>query len=532
MTEKTNPEYRSPMARAVLDAYRRGEEDEAMNPLVLYGPDGTPAGLPAKEDSVIFYDIRGEREIELTQAFVERGFRHFPVREPLDLRFATMIRYHEDLDVRVAFPPEEAIAGTLGEAVSRAGLRQAKVVETEKSVHLSYFLNGKRREPFPGEERFFIESPAVADYSTIPGLHANEVADRIVACLEDGGFDLIVANFANIDVLGHIENAESARQAVETVDRHLGRVTEAARRAGVETIITADHGTVEHWLYPEGTVDTGHTTSPVPFVFVPSGEVPHGIVPRGGGSLIDVAPTVLALLGVPRPSEMTGRPLFECFPAGEGKRRVLLVIADGWGHSDEIFGNLIAEAYTPNMDRLRANYPSTLLAASGEAVGLPKETVGNSEAGHLHLGAGRVLFSDRLRIDRAIADGSYRTNEAFLWAMDGAAKDGKTLHLLGIVSFFSSHGSLDHLMALLEMAKERGVKRVCVHSLLGRRGERPEAGAAYIEAVDEKCAALGLGRVCTVTGRYWALDREENWDRVEKAYRAIAFGDGRRVSLA
>ncbi|MFH1680674.1 MAG: alkaline phosphatase family protein [Candidatus Eisenbacteria bacterium] len=531
MTEKTNPEYRSPMARAVLEAYRRGEEDETMNPLVLHDRKGSPAGVPGRGDSVIFYDIRGEREVEITQAFVEPDFRHFPVREFLDLRFVTMIRYHEDLRVRVAFPPEEAVAGTLGEAVSRAGLRQAKVVETEKSVHLSYFLNGKRREPFPREERFFVESPTVADYSAIPELRADEVADRIVSCLEEGGFDLIVANFANIDVLGHIENAGSAKQAVETVDRNLGRVVEAARRAGVETIITADHGTVERWLYPEGTVDTGHTKSPVPFVFVPSGGAPKGLAPRAGGSLVDIAPTVLALLGVPRPGEMTGRPLLDGLPAANGKRRVLLVIADGWGHSDETFGNLIAEAGTPNMDRLRADHPSTVLAASGEAVGLPKGTVGNSEAGHLHIGAGRVLYSDRLRIDRAIADGSYRENEAFLWAMDGAAKDRKALHLLGIVSFFSSHGSLDHLMMLLEMAKERGVKNVYVHSLLGRRGERPEAGAAYIEAVDKKGEELGLGRVCTVTGRYWALDREENWDRVEKAYRAIAFGEGRTVPL-
>ena len=155
--------------------------------------------------------------------------------------------------------------------------------------------------------------------------------------------------------------------------------------------------------------------------------------------------------------------------------------------------------------------------------------MGNSEAGHLHIGAGRVVYSDRLRIDKAIRDGSYMKNEAFVEAMDNAAKEGRALHLLGIVSFFSSHGSIDHLLALLDMAKERGVKKVYVHSLLGRRGERPEAGAAYIQKVDDRCEELGIGRVCTVTGRFWALDREENWDRVEKAYRAIAFGEGRKV---
>ena len=160
---------------------------------------------------------------------------------------------------------------------------------------------------------------------------------------------------------------------------------------------------------------------------------------------------------------------------------------------------------------------------------LPWRHFGGQGGFRVVLGGYGFLHSDRLRIDKAIADGSFRTNEAFTWAMDDAAKNEKTLHLLGIVSFFSSHGSLDHLMELLETAKERGVKKVRVHSLLGRRGERPEAGAAYIEAVDDKCRELGLGSVCTVTGRFWALDREENWDRVEKAYRAIAFGDGRKV---
>lgn len=528
MNDEQTPVFRSPMARAVLDAYHRGEEDEAMNPLVLVDADGKPVGVPNKGDALIFYDIRGEREVEISQAFVEKDFAHFPVREYLDLRFVTMIRYHESLDVEVAFPPEEAVAGTMAEAIDRAGRRFAKVVETEKSIHLSYFLNGKRRDAFANEERHFIESPAVADYSKIPALEADKVADKVTEVLGDKGVALTVVNFANIDVLGHIENAESAKKAVETVDRCLGRVVEAAAKNGVHVLVTADHGTVEKWFYPEGTIDTGHTTSPVPFVYVAPDGRTNGIVARNGGALTDVAPTALALLGIDKPAEMTGECLLEGLPVGE-KRRAILVITDGWGHSDEPHGNLIAEANTPVMDRLRATCPNTLLHASGEAVGLPAGTVGNSEAGHLHLGAGRVIYSDRLRIDRAVKDGSYRKNQAFAWAMDDAAKSGKALHLLGIVSFFSSHGSLEHLLELLEMAKERGVKTVHVHSLLGRRGERPEAGARYIEQVDDKCRELGIGQVCTVTGRFWALDREENWDRVEKAYRAIAFGDGMSV---
>ena len=522
MSKREKTKFHSPMARAVLDAYRRGEEDEAMNPLVLH-EGGKPAGTPDKDDSLIFYDIRGEREIEISQPFVERDFAHFPVREYLDLRFVTMILYHEDLDVKIAFPPQGAISGTLAEAVSRAGMKQAKVVETEKLIHVTYFLNGKNREPFEGEERYPIHSPTVTDYTTVPGLEAEKVSDTIIECLGNSDLRFIAANFANMDVLGHLENDEAAIRAVEIVDENIGRVVEAARKADVDVILTADHGTVEKRLYPEGTKDTGHTDSPVPYVYIPAGIPADGITAREEGTLIDIAPTILALLGADKPEEMTGNNLLTGAPSN---RRVLLIIADGWGHSDKTEGNLVYAAKTPNMDRFGAECPHGLLGASGEAVGLPEGTVGNSEAGHLHIGAGRVIYSDRLRIDRDIKDGSYRKNEAFLWAMDHAAKNDKTLHLLGIVSFFSSHGSLDHLLELLETAKERGVKKVCVHSLLGRRGERPEAGAVYIESVDEKCKELGLGRVCTVIGRFWALDREENWDRVEKAYRTIAFGDG------
>jgi 2,3-bisphosphoglycerate-independent phosphoglycerate mutase len=178
------------------------------------------------------------------------------------------------------------------------------------------------------------------------------------------------------------------------------------------------------------------------------------------------------------------------------------------------------------------SYPRALLHASGEAVGLPAKTVGNSEAGHLHLGAGRRVWLDRVRIDRAVASGEFFRNESFLWAMDRARLTGRALHLMGIVSFYSSHGSLNHLLALLELARRKGLSDVFVHSFIGRRGERAESGAAYIQKVEDKCRDLSLGGVATIMGRFWSLDREENWGRVEKAYRAIVYGEGRRVSPA
>ncbi|MCJ7680942.1 MAG: phosphoglycerate mutase (2,3-diphosphoglycerate-independent), partial [Candidatus Aminicenantes bacterium] len=242
--------------------------------------------------------------------------------------------------------------------------------------------------------------------------------------------------------------------------------------------------------------------------------------------LPDVAPTILELLGVKKPEEMTGRSLLVRPPTGGEKRRICLLILDGWGIGEENEGNMICKAGSPHFDKQWRDFPHLQLRASGEAVGMPEGTVGNSEAGHLHIGAGRRILLDRVKIDRAIADGSFYRNPAFTRIMDKALAEDRALHLLGIVSFYSSHGTLDHLFALLRMAAERGLKKVFIHSLIGRRGERPESGSIYVSKVEDRCRELGLGQVVTVMGRYWALDREENWDLVEKAYRALVFGEG------
>ncbi len=519
-----------PMAGAVRAAYRAGEEDEAMEPRVLVSAAGEPLGRVADGDYCIFYDIRGEREVELTQAFIEREFPHFP-RPPMRTQWATMIQYSPDLDVRVAFPPAGAVADSLSEVLSRAGRRQVKICESEKAVHVSFFLNGKHADPFPGEERVVVPSPKdVATYDQCPAMAAREVADAAIQALQAGRHDFLFVNFANVDVVGHIENREAILKAVETVDAQAGRLADAARRAGVAVLVTADHGTVEKWYYPEGTVDTGHTDSPVPFIVMDRGlEGRTDGILRDGGALTDVAPTVLELLGLERPAAMTGRSLLAKPLPKTGRRRVLVMLLDGWGVGDGGPGDLIHAAHTPRMDEFAKVYPSTLLAASGKAVGMPEGTVGNSECGHLHIGSGRVIPTDRVRIERAIQDGSFRTNEAFRWAMEGAKRDGRRLHLVGIISFYSSHGSVEHLLELVRMAHDLGVPEVYVHGMLGRRGERPESGAVYTETVEKECARLATGRFVTIIGRFWSLDREHNWDRIEKTYRALVEGKGLAV---
>lgn len=516
---------RYPLAEAIRAAYCAGEEDETLGPLVLVDASGKPVGRIGNGDYVIFYDIRGEREVELTSALVASEFPHF-ARPPIKVHMATMIEYAEGLVEHVAFPPLREIRCTLSEVVSLHGLRQVKVSESEKAIHVRYFFNGKRQEPFPGERSVVVPSPAVENYAQAPTMSARHVARASLEALRDPDIALIVVNFCNVDVVSHIEDRAAVLRAIAEVDACVGEVVAAAQECGVTTIITADHGSAEKWLYPEGTVDTGHTDSPVPFILV--GPALDGASLRPGGSLMDVAPTVLALLGLPKPDEMTGRSLLE--DGVEPRRRVLLIIADGWGFRDASYGNLILEAETPVMDRLQREWPTTCLQAAGEAVGLPAGAVGNSEAGHLHLGAGRRVLADRVRIDQAIADGSFFANDAFLWAMRGASRDHTRLHLLGIISFYSSHGSVHHLKALMRMACDEKVPEVYIHGMLGRRGERPESGAVYAEEVEREAERLGPGMtLASIIGRFWSLDREENWDRIEKTYRWLVEGKGRAV---
>jgi 2,3-bisphosphoglycerate-independent phosphoglycerate mutase len=518
------------MSEALLDAYTQGQEDETLLPLVAFDRDNHAAGRIAPGDSVIFYNIRGEREIELTRSLTESNFREFPVEKNLSLNYATMIEYQKGLNVQVAFPPEGVLSDTLSDVIAGRGLTQVKITEAEKAVHVGFFFNGKKNDLLPNEERIVIPTRKdVRLFDEAPEMSIGRITDAAVKKVQDSGCHFIVVNFPNVDVVGHIENEPAVIRAVEAVDRHTGLLIDEALKENVVVIVTADHGTVEKWLYPDGGVDTGHTDSLVPFILL---HPDRSLTLRPEGALTDIAPSVLEMLGLTVPASMTGTSLILPRQTPYAPvSRLLLIILDGWGLRENPKGNLIARAETPVMDRLMKNYPQSSLAASGVAVGLPAKTVGNSEAGHLHMGAGRRIYSDRLKIDEAIATEKFCQNQAFLSVMEAAKKNEKALHLMGIVSFFSSHGSIEHLFALMDMAKNQGIQRLFVHAMLGRRGEQAQSGARYIARVEEKCLSLKLGRVVSVIGRYWSMDREENWDRIEKTYRMLLYGDGTQIRV-
>ncbi len=207
------------------------------------------------------------------------------------------------------------------------------------------------------------------------------------------------------------------------------------------------------------------------------------------------------------------------------KTPTTLIIMDGFGLRAEADGNAVAAASTPRLDRLFAEYAHTELEASGLAVGLPEGQMGNSEVGHTNIGGGRVVFQDLPRISNAIADGSFFQNQAYLDAMQSCREKGTALHLMGLLSDGGVHSHLSHLFALLQLAKDQGLEKVYIHAFLDGRDVSPTSGADYVAQTVEKCRELGVGKIATVMGRYYAMDRDKRWDRVEQAYDAMVYGE-------
>ncbi|MDT8449469.1 MAG: 2,3-bisphosphoglycerate-independent phosphoglycerate mutase [Wenzhouxiangellaceae bacterium] len=286
-------------SEALEAAYRRDENDEFVQPTVI------ASGVPVRDgDSAIFVNFRADRARQLSHALVDDEFDGFDGKRPKLAKLVTMTQYEADLDVDVAFPPA-VLQHLLGQELADAGIAQLRIAETEKYAHVTYFFNGGREQVFDGEDRKLIPSPDVATYDLKPEMSAPELTRELVAAIESGKWPVIVCNVANPDMVGHTGKFDAAVAAVEAVDRLLGEVMEAVDGAGGEMLVTADHGNVEQMADPEtGQAHTAHTTNPVPFVY--RGR-PAALEPEG--SLRDIAPTMLALLGLPVPDEMTGRPL-------------------------------------------------------------------------------------------------------------------------------------------------------------------------------------------------------------------------------
>jgi 2,3-bisphosphoglycerate-independent phosphoglycerate mutase len=294
---------------AVKEAYARQEFDEFVKPVVI-SQDGAPLAKVADGDAVIFFNFRADRARELTWAFTQPGFSGFDVSDrPALADYVCLTQYDEHLkDVPVAFPPQE-LTHVLAEVVGQAGLKQLHIAETEKYAHVTFFFNGGREEPFPGEERALIPSPKeVATYDQKPAMSAGEVTEEVLKRIESDAYDLIVMNYANCDMVGHTGIFSAAKCAVETLDACLARVIPAVAARGGAVLLTADHGNAEQMIdHEHGGPYTAHTVkNPVPIILI---DQAHQRARLHDGALCDVAPTVLALMDVPAPAEMTGKSL-------------------------------------------------------------------------------------------------------------------------------------------------------------------------------------------------------------------------------
>ena len=284
--------------------------DEFVAPTAILGPDGSPVASFQNGDVVLFYNYRGDRPREITKAFVFDEFDGFDRGEKLDLYYATMTEYEAGLPVHVVSPKPPKLKNILGEVVANAGIKQFRCAETEKNPHVTFFFNNYRSEPFEGEDRACPQSPPVATYDMQPEMVADEVTAAVKAAILSGEYGMIIVNFANPDMVGHTGNLEAVKKAVEATDAGVAELLEALESVGGRALVTADHGNCEQMWNPETEgPHTAHTLNLVELLVVGEGFTKAGTTMGTGGRLADIAPTLLDLMGLPKPAEMTGESL-------------------------------------------------------------------------------------------------------------------------------------------------------------------------------------------------------------------------------
>lgn len=293
------------LAASVEASYAADVTDEFVKPIVHVNPDGNPVATISNGDSLIFFNFRPDRAIQLSQAFTNDDFDGFNRGDnPPHVHFVSMTKYSDTVGGEIAYPPDRP-QNTMGEVTSNAGLTQLRVAETEKFPHVTFFFSGGREQEFPGEERILINSPKVATYDLQPEMSAYEVAANAAKRMESGEIDVMILNFANPDMVGHTGVLEAAIKACEAVDECLNTVLTAIEKVNGVALVTADHGNADVMFVPSThEVCTTHTTNPVPLIVTKP-----GVTLREGGVLADLAPTMLDLLGVDKPTDMTGNSL-------------------------------------------------------------------------------------------------------------------------------------------------------------------------------------------------------------------------------
>lgn len=534
--------------------YGEGHADEMMPPIVKSGPDGAPLGRIGDGQPVFFFNFRTDRTQRILRAFagakdLPGSFRKRPARPVI----FTMLDYSANTKpyTKGFVIPREGLRQTLMEILDGQGVSIFSTAETEKAPHVTSFFAGLREEPFPRQIIKIVSSPRdVATYDQKPAMNAKGVADaalEFVTATEHYQVEpdrrvrlspdrFVLVNFANGDMVGHT-NLEAAKKAVAAVDRELERLVPALLKAGYVVLITADHGSAEQMLDENGGAFTAHSANPVRLMMID----PHGRSAefREDMALRHLAPTIMETMGmkgkIPQSWE---KGLFVRSLAAAPRnapRRAAVIVLDGWGVNpdpsapgDAIRGN------APYYESLVGENPHVLLNAAGDEVGLRplsrydgKPTASNSEVGHFNMAAGRKEKQSIVKIDELIErDGAFSTRAKALWEAIRQAKDkGEPLHLLGLTSEGEVHSSLWHLEAILRTAAKAGLSQVYVHSFLDGRDTPPRSGADFLRQVQRVMDEVGVGEIVTAVGRFYAMDRDDRWERIQTAYDALMADD-------
>jgi 2,3-bisphosphoglycerate-independent phosphoglycerate mutase len=292
--------------RAIDNAYERGDEtDYYIRPIVMVDGVGRPVATIDEGDTVIFWNFRSDRARQLTYALTQPGFDKFSRLKSPKVKFVCMSVYDKHINLPAVFPQKE-VRNNLGKVLSDHGLRQLRIAETEKYAHVTFFFNSQVEDPYPGEDRILVPSPKVPSYEEKPEMSAPQINMKLLPEIRLGRYDFILVNYANGDLVGHSANLEAGIKACEAIDRCVGQVVEAGLEGEYVVIVTGDHGNIETMFYPDGTPNPSHGTNPVPFILMSKDPGLMYAELRSGLGLSSVAPTILGLMGIEKPPEMTG----------------------------------------------------------------------------------------------------------------------------------------------------------------------------------------------------------------------------------
>jgi len=295
---------------AIDHAYQRGDPTDYYIQPISIVEDGRPVATIDAGDSVIFWNFRSDRARQITYALTQNGFDNFPRKKFTRVHFVCMSGYDKNLTLPVAFP-QNTVKNNLAQILSSRGLKQLRIAETEKYAHVTFFFNSQIEDPVPGEDRILVPSPKVPSYEEKPEMSAPEITEKLLPEMEKGVYDFILVNYANGDLVGHSANMQAGIKACEVVDSLVGRVVDAGLSKGYTVLITGDHGNIETMFYPNGEPNPSHGTNPVPFIVISRDEKLRKLRLKEGLGLSCVAPTILALMGIPKPPEMTAESLLK-----------------------------------------------------------------------------------------------------------------------------------------------------------------------------------------------------------------------------